>query len=377
MRISYVTIDNINIHNWSGLDFFIAQALQNQGATLDFVSDIRVKKLGRFYLNKIFYKLQHRTYMWDRDPIVASKFASVVSKHLMPSTDVVFSPTPIPIAYLDTNKPKVFYHDATFSGLINFYEQFSNLSRKTIKDGNNLEQAALESCKFAIYSSDWAAKTAIENYNVDPAKIRVIPFGANIDSKRTLDDIKAILQLRSKQVCNLLFLGVNWERKGGDIALKVAKELDKRGVPVILHLAGLSSPPNTPLPDFVKNHGFISKTSDEGRKKIDHLLASSHFLILPSKADCTPVVYSEANSFGLPCITSNVGGIPTIIKDDVNGKMFSPTADINEYCDYIQATFLNQTLYTELALTSFAEFETRLNWDSTGKALMKVLNNCL
>jgi glycosyltransferase involved in cell wall biosynthesis len=67
----------------------------------------------------------------------------------------------------------------------------------------------------------------------------------------------------------------------------------------------------------VKFLGYISKSTQEGSEQIDRLLSDAHFLMLPTRADCTPYVIPEANSFGLPCITTNVGGIPTMVKDHV------------------------------------------------------------
>ncbi|MFM6811314.1 MAG: glycosyltransferase [Dolichospermum sp.] len=72
------------------------------------------------------------------------------------------------------------------------------------------------------------------------------------------------------------------------------------------------------LPDFVKVLGFIPKSTSEGKNKIYQLIADSHLLILPSIADCSPIVFCEANSLGVPCISRNVGGISTIIKDNLN-----------------------------------------------------------
>jgi glycosyltransferase involved in cell wall biosynthesis len=68
--------------------------------------------------------------------------------------------------------------------------------------------------------------------------------------------------------------------------------------------------------------GFIPKNTKTGQALLESLLADAHFLVLPTRADCVPVVIAEANSVGLPVVTSNVGGIPTVVRTDVNGAMF-------------------------------------------------------
>src|SRR5438128_250241 len=85
---------------------------------------------------------------------------------------------------------------------------------------------------------------------------------------------------------------------------------------------GLTSPPRAALPDYVHNLGFVSKTTQEGRRRLDELFGSSHLLILPSRAEACAMVLAEANAYGLPCAATNVGGIPTAIRDESNGLIF-------------------------------------------------------
>src|SRR3979409_1024116 len=102
--------------------------------------------------------------------------------------------------------------------MANFYPGgWSNLCSETVRNGNRMEQAALSNARIAIYSSRWAANSATTNSRVDPSKIRVIPFGANIQDEPDLAMIKALARKRSADdTCRLLFVGVDWFRKGGD-----------------------------------------------------------------------------------------------------------------------------------------------------------------
>jgi glycosyltransferase involved in cell wall biosynthesis len=112
--------------------------------------------------------------------------------------------------------------------------------------------------------------------------------------------------------------------------VRVTQELNDMGLEARLTIAGCRPPDGAFLPDFVKVLGYISKSTREGAKALERLLTTFHFVILPTKADCTPMVFPEANSFGIPCITTDVGGIPTVIRDGVNGQKLSPAADACE-----------------------------------------------
>ena len=95
--------------------------------------------------------------------------------------------------------------------------------------------------------------------------------------------------------------------------LEIATELNQRGIPTELHVVGCEPPLATP--DFVVRHGFISKKSEQGAALYDQLLMESHFLVIPSMAECYGLAFAEASSFGLPSLATRVGGIPTVVVD--------------------------------------------------------------
>ena len=213
-------------------------------------------------------------------------------------------------------------------------------------------------------------------YQTPPHKVKVVPFGANLDTNFSMEEIDQAISRRSRSSCNLLFIGVDWERKGGPRVLKVAEELNRRGLKTVLHVVGCT-PQVGDLPDFVKVHGFISKKTAEGRLKLERLLSQAHFLMLLSEAEAYGVVLCEANAFGVPCIASNLGGIPSIIRDSVNGKLFSVDDDIETIAEAIYNLFNDYDSYVELARSAFNEYTTRLNWKASGAKVKEHLEAIL
>src|SRR5260221_2280244 len=376
MKIAYVTTyDASDLHNWSGTGYNIARVFTEENAEMEFIGNLDVRFNKFIRAKKLFYnKALGQRYQYQREPFVAKSYANQIKARVNPSAHCIFSPGSVPIARLQSEIPTVFYTDATFAGMLGFYEDFSNLCAETIRNGHRLEQEALSSCSMAIYSSDWAARTAMENYEVDPKKIRVVPFGANIECDRSTDDIKRIISQRPKDTCKLLFLGVDWIRKVGPLVLEIADKLNNAGLNTELHIAGIRSLPVTDPPDYVKDHGFISKSTPEGKARLERLIAESHFLLLPAKAEAYGLELCEANSYGEPDIAYNVVGIPTVVKQDVNGKLFPLGTSAAEHALYIASLFSNYDEYEKLALSSFEEFQQRLNWEVSGKKLMQLLN---
>jgi glycosyltransferase involved in cell wall biosynthesis len=377
MKLAYVTIyDAADVHARSGSGTYILKVLQDLGMPAERIGCLSEGNLWALLsrLKRIYYaRLRSRRYLANREPAILKRYAAQVEKRLASSdADVVFSPGTIPVAYLNTDKPIVFWTDATFAGMIDFYPGFSNLCRETIRDGNRMEQLALSSCRLAIYTSEWAAETAVRNYDVDPEKVKVVPFGANIDCHRNVGEVHGILDNKGFDTCKLLFLGVEWQRKGGDTAIAVAELLNRRGLRTELHVVGCAVPSGSP--SFVVSHGFISKKTEDGRKRLDQLFTEAHFLILPTRADCVPVVFAEASSFGLPSLTTDVGGIPTAVRNGVNGWTFGVDEPPEAYCDHIERLMSSQDAYREFGLSCFRDYSERLNWHSAGSRVLDLLS---
>ncbi|MBX3256820.1 MAG: glycosyltransferase family 4 protein [Chitinophagaceae bacterium] len=378
MRVSYVAPFNaLDVQSWSGTGYYMGEMFKLQGVDLHYINNLRktIPVSAQLILKLQSYLLKGtgKSYAHDFMPLAVREYARVVQSSVPKDTDVIFSAGSMPIALTKTTIPKAFYTDATYAGLDGFYDNYSRFPLAIKKKIHEFEKQAIGSSNLAIYSSDWAANTAIEYYNADPSKVKVVPFGANIECDRNLDDIKLIISKRSCSECQLLFLGVDWKRKGGDLAMAVAGRLNAMGLKTVLHVVGIRKMPYAHMPGYVINHGFISKRTAEGKKMLEQLFKRSHFLILPSQAEAYGIAFCEANSFALPCLATNVGGIPTIIKDDINGKIFGLLQDENGYAEYIYNTFSNYERYKSLAMSSFHEYESRLNWKVAGKKIMTLL----
>jgi glycosyltransferase involved in cell wall biosynthesis len=380
MDIAYVTTYNASdVTQWSGLGHYISECLKDISTRVDYVGPLSQRIPS-------YLKIKHRFYSRvlkqgvepNRHPSVAKNYSNQVASMLeRVRADIVFSPGTIPIAHLKCKQPIVFWTDATFAGLVNFYPGMFNVAKESVQFGNELEQLALNNCRLALYSSDWAAKTALDNYSVDSSKIHVVPFGANLTSETSLEDVKALISARPANKLRLLFLGLDWRRKGGDIAVEVARQLIQMGIKAELHIVGPEIEELNQLPAFVIPHGRIGKTTAAGRKKLESLLADSHFLLLPTRAECYGVVFAEACSYGVPSVTTNVGGVGTAIKNGINGWAFDLESDPSEYASYIFDLMSDYSRYKELALSSYNEYLLRLNWGAAGKRVKALLQSVL
>ena len=373
------TYDARRKNGFNGCGFYAAQALAAQGVSIDYLGPLD----GRFwkvYLAKQYYygRLRKKEYNIERDRLMVRQYSAEVARKLSRlNVDIVFSglsPGSQPIAYLECKQPIVIWTDATIGSVVQWYPHFANLCAESVRDGIANERSALGRCQLAIYSSDWAARTAISIYQLPPSRVKVVPFGPILDCDRTLTDVRSLVESRSDRKCNLLFLASNWEFKGGEIALKVVAELNRSGLETQLTVVGCRVPPGEHLPPYVRVLGFLNKNTAEGLSQLNRVLAEAHFLILPTRADACPHAFAEANSFGVPCVATDVGGVATAVRDGLNGTTLPFSAPVSQYCAYISDLMSNYSLYKQLALSSFHEYETRLNWSVAGITVKRLLD---
>lgn len=376
MKLAYATtFDARDVINWSGTPFHMAKGFEQQGVPIEYIGNLS-RKLPPFFKLKQFCK---KTACGQRESprfnvTVAKHYSKQVAERLQNcDVDAIISPLINPICYLESKKPVVLWTDGLYASLLGFYPGFSSHSATSVEQGNIITRACLAHCDLAIFSSDWAARTALEIYGASKDKVKVVPFGANMNCTHSVSDIRDMVKTRSRDKVKLLFLGKHWHRKGGDIVFNVAKALHAAGQAVELNFVGCHPPTGVEIPSYIKCHGFISKRTPEGLQKISDLLSQSHFLFLPSRAEACAIAFCEASAFGLPVLSSYVGGISTVVKNNINGMTFGLDAEPHVYCDYIMNLMHDYSRYEELALSSFHEFQTRLNWGAATNSVKQLI----
>jgi glycosyltransferase involved in cell wall biosynthesis len=254
--------------------------------------------------------------------------------------------------------------------MVDYYgTAFANLSAAALRRGQLQEETALRNINIAVYGSTWARDSAARL--TDPAKLRVLPFGSSLPATHSAEDIARLAaEKRStrKNQCELLFVGVNWERKGGNVAVETTKLLNDAGIRTRLRVVG--SRPEGQTPSFVDVIGFLNKNSEDGESRLIELYRTADFLILPTKAEAAGIVFCEASSFGLPSLSYATGGVPDYVRNGVNGICFPTDSTAADFAHEIQRLLQQPSEYEALALSAFHEYKDRLNWQNSVRQLI-------
>jgi len=385
MKLAYLStrpVGTAGARSRTARPHYITRALRAQGFALEYVAvALEPAPWFKFVLavkRRWYEGLLHKQYLWERDPHVLRRHAARSRARLANlQFDAVFAHETLPLAYLACDKPIFFWHDATFAGLLHYYPGMSDPCAESICRAHAAERASLRRCAAAIYSSDWAARSARDHYGIEPGKIHVVPFGPYTDCDRTRSEIERVVASRSFETCRLLFVGHEWARKGGEIAVAAAETLNQNGVPTVLTIIGAQCPEKHRARPFVNWLGVLDKSDPNGKTRMREIMESSHFLVLPTQADCVPTILLECYTCGLPVLTTTEGGIPSVVDDGRTGKLFPADSRPAAYSAWIAERFAEPDRYRRMALAAFETYETRLNWSVSGARVKVVIEDAV
>jgi glycosyltransferase involved in cell wall biosynthesis len=371
MNIAFLTAHNPrDRRSWSGIHYYMAKALSQYCEKVTLLGPVNPYQifLGKVF-NKITLSLFNIEYVYKFHVSLAKKYARIFQKKLSAGQfDLIFAPAATAeIAFLEAVPPIVYAQDGTVALADGYYFGFSPRIRR---EANLLESLAISKSRLAVYSSQWAARSAIHDYHADPGKVHVIPFGANLDETPSQE---AILAKKRSNRCRLLFLGVQWDRKGGDIAFETLAKLEELKFPAQLTVCGCV-PPKKFAHQNLTVIPFLNKDIPAHRAKLHDLLLSSDFLLLPTRLDCTPIAFCEASAYGLPVITADTGGVPEMVKSGENGYVLPRGAVAADYARVLYEIFGDERRYYELVRRSRVAYEERLNWDVWGRKIRQLFD---
>lgn len=277
------------------------------------------------------------------------------------------------LAYMDTKgKPVIYLSDATFPAMIDYYPPFSHLFKKNIRSGIDIEKCSLDKASVIVLSSSWSAISAMNDLQQPKEKIHVIEFGANIGDKDILPH-----SFVYNGHLDILFVGVEWGRKGGDIAVEATRWLNSNGIDATLHIVGIKKLDEriASLP-YINNVGFLNKNNPKEYRKLADIITKSHLLLLPTIAECAGIVFCEASANGLPIFTHHTGGIPNYIENGRNGYMLPLGSTGVDFGKKIKESLLSDELES-MSKEAVLIYRKKLNWQVWGKKIKQIIDSLI
>ncbi len=199
--------------------------------------------------------------------------------------------------------------------------------------------------------------------------------------------------LNRGEAMQIVFVGNNFARKGGIVALRLAKKALKDGLPLHIHIVSskmtyFGSHTDHPDParyqDDLKNLGLSNITFHGAMKNMQvlDLMSKCHLNLLATLHDTYGFSVLEGFASGLPALTSDVCALPEFVipatsprangfllrlpKDDRNCWQFEAQSHSREYWDMLDQSFTSMADQAFDALRALHEEPGRLEHLSRG-----------
>lgn len=378
MKVAVINTYNAkDISIWSGIPYYISLFLDSFfSGQVKYIQIPAMKRSLRSYMLGLYFnKIRKKRYYTWADEMHIEGNKKMINSFLDEQYDLIitFQFYLVPILKKNNNKV-IHWNDANFKNLHNYYSGYSNFSNYSLKAAHNIQKQALQLSDIIIYSSDWAIDQAKLYYKTDVKKLRKILFASNLKVSLKLEEIDVVVHNRKSPIIKLLFVGADWERKGGAYAVKVLNELNKKGYKTLLYIVGININETFKTNQNIIQLGYINKNSDEGENEMVQLYKECSFFILPSMTDITPVVISEANSFALPVISMQTGGIPSQIQKNINGNYYQSSEFVNKATEFIINNLPTSMQYEKLCSSSFLHYHNNMSWNQVERKFKNILS---
>jgi glycosyltransferase involved in cell wall biosynthesis len=362
--------------SWSGIPYSLRAALERNVERLSVFKPGPPKRTPIHAVRRLWYGPNYLLQITDPALRQAAHEIQAEIDRLKP--DAVLSISGQCVTYLENPGVPVFMFSDT--PWLTWHELYAKWDPLPV-NGRGYVQAearAVRRLDGLCFGSPWACEEAEKIYSTEAepvaGKLHVTPLGANWVPAMTREQIMARVSSRATGEIELLYVGRDWERKGGAMAVEVARLLHESGHRVRLHVVGCR--PELPeemtgAEGFVTVHGLLRQKEPAESATLADLFLRSHFLIVPTVAECFGIAFAEAQAFGLPPISRAVDALPSVIVDGETGLLFDRSAPASEYVERILALMADRSAYEAMALRARLRYEELLNWDQTAAGIVR------
>jgi|MTBAKSStandDraft_2_1061841.scaffolds.fasta_scaffold01518_16 glycosyltransferase involved in cell wall biosynthesis len=275
----------------------------------------------------------------------------------------IYSHYDVPTVIPDKNIVKCAYQDGNLARLLDSPRGYPNISKRRIARAMAWERKVFSGLDIIFTFSEWLRKSFIQDYNINPEKIFVIRAGANIPHPLTSES-------KSYDGKTILFIGIDFERKGGKVLLEAFTMVQKKIKDARLIIVGPHSLRG--LPENTECLGYISKNSTEGLARLMQAYREACVFVLPSLYEPFGVVFLEAMASGLPCIGTDNCAMPEIIDHGRTGFLVPP-GDPWTLAGRIVELLQDVQMAKEMGANGKHKFLNNFTWDHVAQRVVKIL----
>jgi glycosyltransferase involved in cell wall biosynthesis len=218
--------------------------------------------------------------------------------------------------------------------------------------------------------SEYLRRSFIDHFDVPPDRVCVVGAGPNLDLGRIPEPPAP----RQNQPPTVLFVGKQFERKGGALLLEAFRALRARFGSARLVIVGPPVPPaSEPGVEWLGN---LDKNRPEEWARLVAAYQDADVFCLPTLFEPFGIVILEAMFFGLPCVGTAAWAIPEMIADGETGYTV-PRDDAGALTDRLARLLGDRPRARQMGLAGRRRAEERFSWPVVVGRMGARLERCL
>jgi glycosyltransferase involved in cell wall biosynthesis len=203
-----------------------------------------------------------------------------------------------------------------------------------------------------------AAESVVSEYGLDASRVRAIGGGVNFDPLP--------MRLAVWDEPTIIWVGLDWERKGGDLLLQAFEQLRQEFPDAKLLMVGAGER------DRQENVEFLPPIYD--RDQLAELYRRASVFAHPARHEPYGLVVQEAMAFGLPCVVSDVGALPSIVSDGESGYVV-PVGDTQALVHAVATLLRDRRTRVQLGSRGRARVESEFTWTAVAARMVDAVTD--
>lgn len=252
------------------------------------------------------------------------------------------------LSYMYHNLPEVFA-----------VSSYQNTKPDYIEKRRNLQNDYyVNHCKGIFTMGEWLRLDLIKRTGINPSKVFAVGGGINLDPSLISD--------KPKDRKRILFVGRDFERKGGPLTISAFRILKQSMPNAELYVAGPASDPI--CGESLSGYHFMG---DCNHDQLSQLFNLCDIFCMPSIFEAYGLVFIEALCYGLPCIGRNRYEMPFFIEDGKTGFLMKGDMP-EELCSYM-ITLLNEESFYDNVKLGKQKYLSEYSWDAVADRMLNVM----
>lgn len=258
--------------------------------------------------------------------------------------------------YLPLKTPYVPYVDSTVQITRDLWPQLAPRGRRLPKV-LGYERAFLRGAAHVFVTGRLVAESLVSFYGVERQNVTVVGAGSHYRPAAG----------SATRAPWILFVGRDFERKGGDRLVRAFRDVRRRLPEARLKIVG---PPHLKVSE--PGVDIVGPVHD--RRELARLYGQARVFALPVRHEPYGIAFLEAMAHGLPCLGTEEGAIPEIIEHGTTGYVTS-SGDIEALADSLTALLTNPEQAATMGDAGRRRVRDVLNWDAVATRMVPVLSS--